>query len=147
MNIMDLNPAGLILDIGSKVIDRLWPDPTKAAEAKMELFKLQQSGELAVMANDTQLAKIQGDINVEEAKSTNWFVAGARPFIMWGCGFGMLYAALFEPLARFVATVLYHYTGAFPVVDSTITTQILFGLLGLGTMRTVEKLKNVEGNR
>ncbi len=43
---MSLDPISAILNIGSKVIDRLWPDPTQAAAAKLELFKLQQSGEL-----------------------------------------------------------------------------------------------------
>lgn len=135
------------MDIGSKVIDRLWPDPTAAAAAKLELFKMQQSGELAMMANETALAKMQTDINVEEAKSTNWLVAGARPFIMWGCGFSFLYAALFEPLMRFIAMIFFNYTGDFPVIDSDMTLQILFGLLGLGSLRTYEKVKKVEGNR
>ena len=43
---MALDPLTAILDIGSKVIDRVWPDPTQAAAAKLELFKLQQSGEI-----------------------------------------------------------------------------------------------------
>lgn len=137
---MALDPVTAVLDIGGKLIDRLWPDPTVAASAKLELIKLQQSGELAQITG-------QLEINKEEAKSTNWFVAGARPFIMWGCGLAMLYAALFEPLMRFVAQVVFAYTGAFPAIDTSLTTQILLGILGLGGMRTVEKLKGTEGNR
>ena len=50
-------PLGAILDIGSKLIDRLIPDPTKKAEAQIELMKLQASGELAKMANDSEITK------------------------------------------------------------------------------------------
>lgn len=145
-----MNPLliGPLSDIISKVIDRILPqDPEKAAAAQLELLKLQQTGELAQLTADTDLAKAQIGVNTEEAKSVNWFVAGARPFILWGCGFGLMYAALFEPIARFIAQVMYHYTGGFPILDTTITTQLLFGLLGLGGFRTVEKLKGAEGNR
>jgi Holin of 3TMs, for gene-transfer release len=144
---MALDPVTAVLDIGGKLMDRFWPDPATKDVAKLELFKAQQSGELQILANETTLAKGQLDVNTVEAASTNWFVAGARPFIMWGCGFSMLYAALFEPAARFISTVIFHYNGSFPVIDSTITTQILFGLLGLGGYRTMEKLKGAEGNR
>lgn len=137
---MALDPVTAVLEIGSKVFDRFFPDPAQAAAAKLELYKLQQSGELAQITG-------QLDINREEAKSTNWFVAGARPFIMWGCGVAMLYASLFEPLLRFVAQVWFGYTGAFPVIDTSLTTQVLLGILGLGGMRTVEKMKGAEGNR
>ena len=41
---MALDPISLILEVGNKVIDRVWPDPTQAAQAKLELIKLQQSG-------------------------------------------------------------------------------------------------------
>lgn len=145
-----MNPLliGPLADIIAKVVDRILPqDPEKAAAAQLELLKLQQSGELAQLTADTDLAKAQIGVDTEEAKSINWFVAGARPFILWTCGVGLLYAALGEPLARFIATVGFHYTGAFPVLNTDITLQLLFGLLGLGGYRTVEKLKGVEGNR
>ena len=38
----------LLLPLVGSVIDKIFPDPVKAAEAKLELYKLQQSGELAV---------------------------------------------------------------------------------------------------
>jgi hypothetical protein len=84
---------------------------------------------------------------LEEAKSANWFVAGWRPFIGWTCGCGLAYVSIIEPLARFAAQVWFHYTGAFPVIDTTITMQVLLGMLGLAAARTVEKVRNVEGHR
>jgi hypothetical protein len=50
MDITFKDPVSVLLDIGGKVIDRIWPDPAQAAAAKFELFKLQQSGDLEQMA-------------------------------------------------------------------------------------------------
>lgn len=50
-------PLGAILDIGSKIIDKLWPNPAEAEAAKLKLFELQQNGELAKMASDTEITK------------------------------------------------------------------------------------------
>jgi len=136
---LDLTGLGSLFDFGGKIIDKLFPDPQKAQEAKIELFKLQQSGELAQLAAETDLAKGQLAVNVEEAKSTKLFVAGWRPFVGWVGGIGLAYAAIIEPVARFVASVGFSYTGSFPVLDTTITMQILFGLLGLGAMRSFDK--------
>jgi hypothetical protein len=144
---MALDPLTAVLDIGSKVIDRLWPDKAQADAAKLELFKMQQSGELAQLAADTELAKSQMAVNAEEAKSTNWFVAGWRPGIGWVCGAGLAYASLIEPLARFIAKVWFGYTGEFPAINTDLTLQILIGMLGLTAARSAEKIKSAEGNR
>lgn len=136
---MDLTGLGSLFDFGGKLIDKIFPDPQKAQEAKIELFKLQQNGELAILAAETQLAKGQLDVNLEEAKSTNWWVAGWRPACGWVGAAGLAYSAILEPFARFVASVGFGYMGVFPVLDTTITMQILFGLLGLGAMRSYDK--------
>lgn len=133
---MSLDPVTAVLDIGGKLIDRLWPDPVQAANARLELFKLQTSGELQLIAG-------QLEVNKEEAKNASIFVSGWRPFVGWIGGMGLAYVALVEPVSRFVATVIYNYTGTFPVIDTTITFQILLGMLGLGGMRTFEKYSGV----
>ena len=136
---MALDPLTAGLEIGGKLIDRLWPDPAKRAEAQLELTKLQQTGELQVIIG-------QLEVNKEEAKSTNWFVAGWRPFIGWICGAALAYVAILEPIARFIA-VTKGYTGPFPQIDWGITSQVLIGILGLGGMRSFEKVKGSEKNR
>ena len=130
---MALDPLTAGIDLARTVVDKIWPDKSEQERAQL--------------AAAMQLVQGQLDINRTEAASPNWFVAGARPFILWGCGFAMLYASLFEPFARFVAMVAFDYRGDFPQVDNTLTTQVLFGLLGLAGMRTVEKLRGSEGNR
>jgi len=113
---------------GKRVID-----PTELARIDMELQKLNSS---------IQLGQLK--INEAEAQHPSKFIAGARPFIMWGCGFALLYAAIFEPLARFVAVVMFGYSGAFPVLDTSLTGQVLVGLLGLGVMRSYDKQKGTD---
>ena len=136
-----------IFDLGKGLIDRLFPDPAAKAAAQLELLKMQNAGELAHLAAETDLAKLQIQTNIEEAKSTNWFVAGARPFIMWICGFSLAYVSLIEPFARFAAKVWFGYSGEFPVIDTNLTMQVLMGILGLGAYRMAEKIKGAEGNR
>lgn len=131
-----MDPISAILNIGNTLINKLFPDPEQAAKAQLELIRLQQNGELAAMIAQT-------DINKVEASSNSWFVSSWRPFCGWVGGFGLAYAAIVEPLLRLLAT-LYGYTGEFPAIDTTITMQILFGLLGLGAMRSYDKVKGTE---
>ena len=144
-----MNPLLLsgLFDLGKGLIDRLFPDPAAKAAAQLELLRMEQTGALAQLAAETDLAKLQIQTNIEEAKSTNWWVAGWRPAIGWVCGAGLAYAALIEPFARFAAKVWFGYNGDFPVIDTDLTLQILMGMLGLGAMRSVEKIKGAEGHR
>jgi hypothetical protein len=75
---MALDPVTAMLDIGGKVIDRLFPDPNQAAAAKLELIRLQQSGELAQLAADVDVAKGQMAINEAEAASSSIHPDGLR---------------------------------------------------------------------
>lgn len=130
-----MDPISAILNIGNTLINKLFPDPAEAAKAQLALLKMQQDGELAAMIAQT-------DINKVEAASGSIFVAGWRPFCGWVGGAGLAYAAIVEPLLRLIAS-LSGYTGSFPAIDTTITMQILFGLLGLGAMRSFDKVKGV----
>lgn len=140
---MDLTGLGAVFDFGGKLLDKIFPDPVKAQEAKIELFKLQQTGELAQLAAETDITKAQIGVNAVEAASQSTFVSGGRPFVIWIGGAGLAYAAIIEPLLRFVAAVGFHYTGAFPLIDTSITMQVLFGVLGLGAMRSYDKKNGV----
>lgn len=56
-----MDPISLILGIGSKVLDKIFPDPGQKAEAIAKLEQLKQSGELAKMANELQEQQIALD--------------------------------------------------------------------------------------
>lgn len=72
---MAVDPVTAALDIGGKLIDRLWPDPAQRDAAKLELLRLQQSGELAEMTARAEIVKT-------EAGSEHWLTACWRPITM-----------------------------------------------------------------
>ena len=132
---MSLDPVSALLDIGGKVIDRIWPDPTAAAAAKLELLKLQQSGELQQIAG--QLA-----VNQAEAQNASTFVSGWRPSVGWVCSSGFAVQFVLGPLLEWGSALLGHPT-KFPQMDMGTMMPLLLGMLGLGGMRTAEKLQGV----
>lgn len=139
---MAFDPISIALDIGSKVIDRLWPDPLQASAAKLELLKMQQNGELAQLASNTELAKAQLEVNAEEAKNSSIFVAGWRPFIGWVCGAAFAWNWIGLPVGIFAAALMdkeLHLSAA----DMSEMLPVLLGMLGLGALRTTEKIKKV----
>jgi hypothetical protein len=132
---MALDPLSALLDIGGKVIDRVWPDPEKAAAAKLELFKMQQSGELAAMAG-------QMEINKVEAANPSVFVSGWRPAIGWVCGAGFAIQFVVGPLAEW-GSAFYGAPVKFPAMDTGTMMPLLLGMLGLSGLRTAEKIQQV----
>ena len=93
--------------------------------------------------NKIQIDLAQIAVNVEEAKSESLFVAGGRPAVIWIGAAALAYASILEPLMRFFAQVAFGYSGGFPAIDTTITLQVLTGLLGLGYMRSQDKRAGV----
>ena len=133
---MAIDPISAVLDIGGKLIDRLWPDPSQAAAAKLELVKLQQSGELAQIAGQLEINKV-------EAASSNVFVSGWRPFAGWVCGSALAYSYIVYPLlvwgcAIWVPTITPPKLG-----NDGMLYELLFAMLGLGGLRSFEKFKGV----
>jgi len=129
-----------IASLVNKVVDKVFPDPTKAAELKLEVAKLAQSGELAKLAAETDIAKLQIETNKEEATSDNIFIAGWRPFIGWVCGVAFTYHFILQPLLAFIFAAL-NYKIELPYFDMDALFTVLMGMLGLGGLRTFEKLK------
>lgn len=141
---MAFDPITVALDIGGKLIDRLWPDPTEAAKAKMQLLTMQQTGELARLTADTDLMTAQMAVNEAEAKSPSIFVAGWRPFVGWCCGVGVGIQFL-GPLLSWGAQLTGHDV-KFPELDTGTLLPLLLGMLGIGGMRTYEKVTGTAKN-
>lgn len=144
---MSFDPLSALFDLGKTAIDKIWPDPIKRSEELRKLEELKQAGDLARLQAEVSLMLGQIEVNKVQAEHPSVFVAGARPAVMWIGAFGLAYAAIIEPLARFVARVCFDYAGEFPALDTTITMQVLFGVLGLGAYRTYEKTKEVQTDR
>lgn len=140
---MSLDPITALLDIGRTALDKFIPDPQAKAAALFKLQELADKKDSEQLQAQVQLILGQIEINKIEASSSDRFVSGARPFIMWVCGVSLAYSFLVEPFMRFTAQVIFKYEGAFPVLQMGELSTILMGLLGLGVMRTVEKVKGV----
>lgn len=123
-------------------------DQEKAQEAvagadPVKLQELEEKFKEHLSDNGIKLQLAQIDVNKTEASSTSLFVSGWRPWCGWVGGAALAYSAILEPVARFVSHVGYGYNGAFPIIDTNITLQVLMGLLGLAGMRTYEKTQGV----
>ena len=125
--------AAIVPLIGT-VVDRLVPDVEQASKLKAELAQTITSN-----AHDIVLAQIE--VNKTEAAHKNLFVAGWRPAVGWVCAFGVAMVAL-QPIIAWAAA-LAGGQGALPEPDVELVLTLLGGLLGLGGMRTVEKIKRV----
>ncbi len=127
---------------GLQVLNKFVPDPALKAKAESELRANVQALQVAQLNAETEQAKAQNQTNTEEAKSTNIFVSGWRPFIGWVCGSGLAFQFIIAPIATW-ATMLYGKQVTFPALDMGTLITLLAGMLGLGAMRTTEKLKGI----
>jgi hypothetical protein len=124
----DITGVGAVADFATTIINKIWPD-------KSEQEKQQIAGILMVIQG-------QIDTNKEEAKSPSVFVSGWRPFIGWVCGAACAWNWIGLKIALFVAAYLGHALNMQPA-DISEMMPILIGMLGLGGMRTAEKMQGV----
>ena len=132
---MALDPISAALDLGNTLITRIFPDPAQADAAKLELLKLQQSGDLAQMTAQT-------DINKVEASNSSIFVSGWRPAIGWVCALALAYQYLLKPLAMGILPNFGIAIAPLPGLDDNLW-QLMMGMLGMGGLRTMEKMQGV----
>ena len=116
---------------GLKILDKFIPDPEAKAKAAGELRDSLQSWD-----------KMQTDINKTEAAHRSIFVAGWRPFVGWTCGSAFCMHFVLFPLMNFVMGFLGKPMVTIDFDIQTLMT-VLMGLLGMGGLRTFEKLKGV----
>ena len=131
-----MNPLilGPILEVGKRLIDNLFPDPAAKAKAELDMMILMQT-------QDLQRVMGQLEINAREAAHSSIFVSGWRPFVGWCCGIGFLWAAVGQSVFAYVARIKGWPDP--PAIDTEVLMYVLGGMLGLGTLRTVEKAKGV----
>jgi len=132
---MSFDPISAALELGTSVINKIWPDPVKQAEEQRKLQELAQKGELEQLNAEVKLLVAQIELNKVEAAHKSIFVAGWRPFIGWVCGLGLLYNVILAPFLDIWLTV--------PEIKSDLLYPVLLGMLGLGGMRSFEKVKRV----
>lgn len=116
---------------GLKVLDKFVPDPEAKAKAENELRS-------ALISWD----KTQSDVNATEATNASLFVAGWRPFIGWTCGAALAYQYVASPIIMWFFAILHFSVAVPPRLDGSLW-ELMFGMLGLGGLRTFEKIKGV----
>lgn len=123
------------------VLDKIFPDKEAADAAKLKLFELQQQGDLAELAAYTDLAKAQSSVNQAEATSEGMYKGGWRPAIGYVCAAALAYHYIVYPILVFA--MLYidpNIKVPASVMDDSMW-ELMFGMLGLGAMRSWEKKK------
>lgn len=129
-----------LIPLISSVLDKVLPDPQAAADAKLRALEMAQRGELAVLDADVRLALGQMEVNKAEA-ATDLFRGGWRPACGWVCAAGLAYAFLLRPLLPWVVSVAGADVPELPSIDTDTLMALLTGMLGLGGLRTFERVR------
>jgi hypothetical protein len=134
-------PIAGLLEIGNKLVDKLIPDPEAKARAQLELTKLAQDGELAKIANETDLYKTEQNNLTDRMKadmaSDSWLSKNIRPMTL---------------IAIFVGYFMFALMSAFGY-DANEAYVTLLGQWGMLVMsfyfggRTLEKIMDMKANR
>lgn len=132
MGILELLPV--VGAAAQKLLD-LIPDPGARAKAAEEYQR-------AVLDLAAKAEAEQREINRVEAASNSLFVAGWRPAIGWVCALALGFQYLVRPLFGWAAGVWWPQLPSLPGLDSNLW-ELMFGMLGLGSLRSFEKAKGV----
>ena len=130
----------LIIPAVTSLLDKLIPDPQAQADAKIKLLEMAQKGELAALDAEMRLALGQLEVNKVEA-GTDLFRGGWRPFSGWVCGCGLAYTFIIRPTLPWIVSVCGGDVPPMPNIDTDTLMVLLTGMLGLGGLRTYEKMK------
>ncbi len=139
-------PWQSVIDTVGGIISKVIPDRAAAAAATAQFQQMTLSGQLQEEMLQLQaITSAQTDINKTEAASPSLFVAGPRPAVMWVCVAALAYQYLLRPLWTGLALIAGHPipTPGLPGLDDNLY-QLLWALLGLGAMRSFDKLKGVD---
>lgn len=134
-------PIGALVEVGSKIIDRVIPDPAAAAKAKLDLIQLEQNGELAKMANESKVFEVEQNNLTDRLKadmsSDSWLAKNIRPMTL-------------------IAILVGYFTFALMSAFSVNTNQAYVELLGQWGMlimsfyfggRTLEKIIDMKSKK
>lgn len=131
--------AALIPLIGT-IVEKVIPDPQAAADAKLRVMELAQKGELAALDADLKLALGQLEVNKAEA-TTDLFRGGWRPAVGWVCVVGLAYQFVLQPVLPWLTALFGAQVPPLPAIDNETLMVLLTGMLGLGGLRTIERVK------
>ena len=125
----------IIKEAIERLLDRI-PDPNERAKEKAKI-------EAEIVNATLEVQKGQIEINKEEAKHSSIFVAGWRPFIGWIGGVGLAWTFILKPVLMFAFLTLGIAVPSPDLIAPEYLMELVFALLGFGTLRTFEKWKGV----
>ena len=133
-----LNLIDRLISPISTLLDKVIPDKD---------LKEKLAHDIATMAerHSHDIIKAQIEVNKTEAAHKALFVSGWRPAVGWTCCLGLAGNFLIIPFSNFIMA-LAGSDIVIPLIDVSTMMPVFMGMLGLGTMRTVEKINNVERN-
>ncbi len=126
---------GALVPALGTLIDRLIPDKAEAEKARNQL-----EAQLVTAANEAALAQVE--VNKVEAAHSSVFVAGWRPSIGWVCAAGLAWAFVAAPIASW-ALVAFNIKAELPAIQFDHLFELVLAMLGIGGLRTFEKLRGV----
>ena len=129
MNMKDLTGLGAVSELATVAINKIWPDKSESERAELAAAVTIVQGQL--------------EINKTEAASSSLFTSGWRPAIGWVCGTALAYTYVLYPIilwgcALWAPSVIPPKLG-----NDGMLYELLLGMLGLGGLRTFEKIKKV----
>ena len=131
----DLTGLVAVADLANGVINRIWPDASEAEKGKLTLA-------LAQLNAEVESANGQMAVNAAEAANSSVFVSGWRPAVGWCCVTALAYQYIIYPLLLWMMVFNPDLIPPKPIV-SDILMELLFGMLGLSSLRTYERIKGV----
>lgn len=140
MSIMAALPA--IFDIGTKLIDKLIPDPEAKAKAQLDLLQMQQNGELKEL--ETRMSAI-----LAEAQSADPWTSRARPSFLYVFYFIILSMTVVAPIVgvfrpETMALYFQNVGRGFEAMPEELWWAFTAGYLGYSGARTFEKRKGIK---
>lgn len=130
----------LVIPAITQVLDKIIPDPQAAADAKLKALELAQKGDLVALDAELRLALGQLEVNRAEA-TTDMFRGGWRPAVGWVCVVGLAYQFVLQPVLPWVVALFGAQVPPLPAIDNETLMVLLTGMLGLGGLRTLERVK------
>jgi hypothetical protein len=124
----DITGLGAVADLAGTVINKIWPDKSEAEKQQLA----------------AAVSLIQGQIAINQAEASNpsVFVSGWRPAIGWVCGMACAWNWIGLPIVK-AGLAIYGHPLQMSPADISEMMPILLGMLGLGGLRTAEKISGV----
>lgn len=147
-----MDPISAILETGSTIIDKIWPDADEAEKRKLELASIAASGDMQRLQAEVKLLAGQIEINKIDATSQSKFQAWWRPAIGWVGAVSLF--LMYVPKALVMTyiwtvqaiTMLNAWDGAsnlivpvFPDLGVSDIIGLVMALLGVASMRSYDK--------